>query len=473
MALFKPCVLTFICLICFPLACLGWLAAKPTTTQRTIPMHGRTQLHFGSADQGSSNSDEAVRMAFVRSLQMQFYKNCTNSELDLSQGMIYNLPLWRVPWVEVPGRTNVLNVHESHYTNMMETILHSEPPWYVGHLYLPGGSDNIKSEDPMLKLETWQEQVADKVTRKDPMQRAAALGTLLRISDYRRLQDGRLLILVQAIERFVVSEVVQNLPYGVAHVQFLPDADEVDSELSWISSQTEDGVAAARALALKESFERWHRYEFENTMLPLPMRSDLKPEEIVGSALAQVLPFASFSPVMKAETLLTEQAPDIPKETRQPSNGKMTKTLEQQLLKGRILRIPVELDESLLLMTTEELEIQLWLAINQFLKTTRTPVSPVILGLLPHRREWPGTFVLERIGSAIGDQTQLEHKYIRTSEHYPAGRRQKRFSYCAAALLEHIDSVSDFRYAILSLPSTKHRLAYVLQHFQEKFDYFQ
>ena len=402
---------------------------------------------------------------------MQFYKNCTHSELDLSNGMIYNLPLWRVPWVEVPGRTNVLNVHESHYTNMMETIVHSDAPWYVGHLFLPGGSDNIKSEDPSLKLETWEEQVKDKVTRKDPVKRSAVLGTLLRISDYRRLQDGRLLVLVQAMERFVVSEVVQTLPYGMAHVQLLPDTEEVDSEMTWIESQTEEDVAAARAVALKESFERWHRYEFEHTMLPLPMKADLQPDEIAGSALAQVLPFASFSRVMKAETLVREMPPEIPQE--RALGVESQKTLEKRLIKGRILRVPSELDETLLLMSTEELEIQLWLAINQFLKSTRTPVSPVILGLLPHGYEWPGTFVLERIGSAINDQKQLEHKYVRTSEHYPAARRQKRFSYCAAALLEQIDSVSAFRHIILALPSTKHRLAYALQAFQERFDNFQ
>ncbi|GKY95730.1 hypothetical protein MPSEU_000533800 [Mayamaea pseudoterrestris] len=460
------------CLACLPAACQGWLAPKLPKKQPSSETRTETRLNFGSANENTNNNDEAVRMAFVRSLQMQFYKNCTKSELDLSTGTIYNLPLWRVPWIEVPGRTNVLNVHESHYTNMMETILHSEPPWYVGHLYLPGGSDNIKSEDPLLKLESWAERASDDMAmRKDPIKRAAVLGTLLRISDYRRLQDGRLLVLVQAMERFVVSEVVQTLPYGMAHVQLLPDAEEIDSDLSWVRTQMEQDVYGARALALAESFQRWHRYEFEHTILPLPMRSDLKPEKIAGSALAQVLPFASFSPVVKAETLVKEQSPEI-REVKSGMEDKSTKTLERRLIKGHILSVPVELNESLLLMSNEELEIQLWLAINQFLKTTRTPVSPVILGLLPHV-EWPGTFVLERIGSAIGDQTQLEHKYIRTSEQYPAGRRQKRFSYCAAALLEQVDSVSNFRYTILALPSTKHRLAYALQMFQEKFGIFQ
>ena len=427
-------------------------------------------------DNDDKKNDEVVRMAFVRSLQMQFYKNCSNSELDLSKGMIYNLPLWRVPWVEVPGRTNVLNVHEGHYTNMMETILHSEPPWYLGHLYLPGGSSNMKSEDPELKLETWVDQAADDDKNKDPVKRAAVLGTLLRISDYRRLHDGRLLLLVQALERFVVTEVVQTLPYGMANVQLIPDAEEVDPETTWIESQTELDVLEARALALADSFERWHQYEFENTMLPLPLRSDLKPDEIAGSALAQVLPYAPFSAVTKAATLYKESLPAHETSTEAINGVRIDKsvpTLEQRLLQGHVLQLPPEMNPSLLRMSCEDLEINLWLAINQYLKTSRTPVSPIILGLLPPNHEWPGTFVLERIGEAIGQQTQLEHKYVRVSKQYPAGRRQKRLSYCAAALLEELDTVSKFRQIIISLPSTKHRLAYALQLFQEKFDTFQ
>jgi hypothetical protein len=56
------------------------------------------------------------KMEMVRNLQDSFYNsNSTQAEFDVSTGMIYNLPLWRVPWVEVPGRSNCLNVHEPLY----------------------------------------------------------------------------------------------------------------------------------------------------------------------------------------------------------------------------------------------------------------------------------------------------------------------------------------------------------------------
>ncbi len=43
--------------------------------------------------------------------------------LDKATGHIADLPLWRVGWVETPGRRNCLNVHEMHYTHMFERIL--------------------------------------------------------------------------------------------------------------------------------------------------------------------------------------------------------------------------------------------------------------------------------------------------------------------------------------------------------------
>ena len=43
--------------------------------------------------------------------------------LDKATGRIADLPLWRVGWVETPGRRNCLNVHEMHYTHMFERIL--------------------------------------------------------------------------------------------------------------------------------------------------------------------------------------------------------------------------------------------------------------------------------------------------------------------------------------------------------------
>ena len=44
----------------------------------------------------------------------------------------------QVQWGMLPGLIEVLNVHVPHYSYMFEQVLSGEPPWYFGHLLLPG-----------------------------------------------------------------------------------------------------------------------------------------------------------------------------------------------------------------------------------------------------------------------------------------------------------------------------------------------
>ena len=410
------------------------------------------------------------RMEHVRQIQSAFYNSAPTENrprLDTSTGTLYDLPLWRVGWSEVPGRSNVLNVHEGIYTNMFERILHQPPPWYVGHLFLPEGSRNLKSHNPKHQLAPWNDTVVD--FQQDDQ--ADVVGTLLRIADYRRIHDGRILLLVQALERFVVSEVQQEIPYSVANVQIIPDTEEIDDS-NWRLLRTEGDVAPARALAVQESLERWHRYEYENTVLPLPMTNDLEPTDIVGSALARVLPYSAFSPIVQVSKLRSETLPQPPQPKDLPTTEESQSTLEERLVQGHILSDPY-LDPELTALSTDELERRLWLALNDFLKSTRTPVSPVLLGLLPVGQRWPRGFLLERIAKFVQNQTKLEHKYVRVSAEYPALRRQKRLSYSAAALLEEPSTVTAWRRQLLAIPSTKDRLAFVLQQFNTEYGAFQ
>lgn len=458
--------------------CTAWIMHTDLAPALASPSR-RISTRLLASDSRSKNDDldddvlsDKRKMEMVRNLQDSFYNSkSTRAEFDVSTGMIYSLPLWRVPWVEIPGRSNCLNVHEPLYTNMFENILrHSgtEPtstaPFYFGHLYLPGGSKNLKSPDPKYRLRSW-DGVDRRSSSSSPPDhdRSAVLGTLMRITDYRRMSDGRLLLLVQAVERFVVTQVQQELPYSMAHVQLLPDTEEVE-ESDWIMTRTEGDVVTARALALAESFQRWHRYEFENTMLPLPLQSDLQPNQIVGSALAKVLPYAPYSSVVDVERLARETINMDPMALSPPSSdqiktdGSPKNTLEYRLIQGRILNQPPPLGR-LEELTCDQLEIRIWLALNDFLQHTRTPVSPVLFGLLPWKNDWPISFVLKRIGDSIAQQTEKDHKYVRVSPIYPAARRQKRLSYAVAALLEDLDTVNDFRQELLEIPSTRMRLA--------------
>jgi Lon protease-like protein len=452
--------------------CITSHAFVPSPQTRTLSRVARLFLY-----RNEDPEDLKRRMEMVRTLQTCFYKSAEASpaRLDYATGKVYNLPLWRVQWYELPGRTNVLYIQEPMYTNMIEQLLHTSPPWYIGHLHLEGGSENLKSRDPSHKLQSWQDQFLYQTLTPRPEQ-ASTLGTILRISDYRRMADGRLLLLVQGLERFVVTDVVQELPYGIANVQLVPDREEI-ADSDWQTSHCEDEIASGRALAVQETFGRWHRYEFENTVLPLPLQTDLPTESVACSALSKVLPYACYSSVVNVEKLKREYLPSVgaadqPGRDMQSSfshsrSNHNHHTLEYKLLRGGIL------DSYLMMHHIDEIEYRVWMALNSYLSRTRVPVSPVLLGLLPHGISWPEIFVLERIGDAIGEQTVLEHKYVRVSPDYPAQRRQKRLSYAAAAVLRDLDATEDFRRTLLQIPSTKERLVYVLQYLERDGSSFQ
>ena len=206
---------------CLHAATKGWVFPNAKTTKnRCCDSQDSHRRSGGSSpprpfssttlyDSEQENEHEGMNhMQVVRSLQAAFYKSTSGDmpqqSLDLKTGMFHNLPLWRVPWNEVPGRTNVLNVHDGVYTNMFETILHQPPPWYVGHLYLPGCSQNLKSKNPKYKLTSWEavsssQQQEQEWTTNNSADESAVVGTILRIADFRRMVDGRLLLLVQAM----------------------------------------------------------------------------------------------------------------------------------------------------------------------------------------------------------------------------------------------------------------------------------
>ena len=55
---------------------------------------------------------------------------------------------------------------------------------------------------------------------------AAVLGELIRITDYRCIGDGHLLMFAQAIGRFTVLNAHQESPHSVDDAQLLPENEE-------------------------------------------------------------------------------------------------------------------------------------------------------------------------------------------------------------------------------------------------------
>ena len=155
-------------------------------------------------DESSFISSEEERMEYVRELQKIFYTSAINDNkneedeygnsdtknmiMNERTGVIQNLPLWRVGWVELPGRANCLNVIESQYTHMFETILNSKEkgPYYVGHLHLPGGFQSALQEKntqleigKRFELKTYEEELLDDMRLVRDRERSAVIGTLM------------------------------------------------------------------------------------------------------------------------------------------------------------------------------------------------------------------------------------------------------------------------------------------------------
>jgi len=155
-------------------------------------------------------------------------------------------------------------------------------------------------------------------------------------------------------------------------------------------------------------------------------------------------------------------------------------------------------------LSNDELEQELWVAVNQFLLATQKPISPILLSLLPpmkeKRRHWPKGFVLHKIAAYVAQKQQRErhnddeepsiavdarrnnnnkvlnhtiifdHEYVPLHSDYPAHRRQRRFSFSAAYLLESGDApqqTQQLRALLLSIPSTHQRLKVVLEKFYQ------
>jgi len=393
-----------------------------------------------------------------RKLQSIYYKSSSAEEersmLDESTGIFHNLSLWRVPWTELLGRSNVLNVHDPIYTNMFETILNNNNQqdnnneWYFGHLLMSDDDNNDNN-----KLRNWKDY--DKFRNEiNPNNKkstsSSVVGTLMKISDFRRLRDGRLCLLVQGIERFVVHDVIKSLPYGIADVQLLPDYDATTT------TTTEK---------IQESFQYYHPYEYKRMSLPAPNNTSyMSQTDVYGSWLVDLIPYVPYDLDQKLQ-LPSPSSCTSDDDNKDEDNAATTIiaaleddiSLEIQLLNHDILRRPPsyyykasndESDNNNNNLCCDELEKKLWNAIEDYSGvTTGGKLHPDLACLMPPDRS---------------SSQQKENKSVSSS--YPKHRRQRRLSFIASTLIEPtIPKDLQFKQVLLETPSTQERLYAILQ----------
>ena len=386
------------------------------------------------------------RMKLVRELQKTFYKDEeaptvqvgleTDASLQdtIALSTIQNLPLWRVQWTELPGSQNVLNVHVPHYTNMFQKILKGQSKkwgdhddendgtnggdYYFGHIFLPGGSENLDNPDYAL--------------------REGDVGTLMRVCDSRQQSDGRLTLVVQALEKFEISSVVRShSPYAIADVSVRIDDEQIGNE-----DEKEDATTKAVSKAFAN-----HPFEYRKVSIDeCEITSD--DGTVVGLSVSPLSNFDATQTIVDA----TDDGGD----------------------------------------SVAVAESEVWIQLDELLKLLRiasngvgVPVPTQLMGLLPQSRsvasqdgnvvqeEWPSNFGLDAVVTTMEEKatstvvgTHSKSPFVRVSPtNYSALRRAQRLSYVVWTLTDSIAlPVEEPEYksyspeTILGLTSTEERL---------------
>ena len=444
------------------------------------------------------------RMADIRAVQNIFYSNNdsynsntdydddesnTSPSLDYDTGIYYNLPLWRekLGHTELPGRSLLGFIKDPQYTHMFETLLRSkrddnDDNLYFGQLRmnnddvginvnaagtLPVGYTPPSPQETDMKtpLYSWK----DRATNDE----AVVVGTLMKINDYVRLDDGRLMLHLYAVERFVVMQPKRLLPYPIADVMVLPDDEEIALNSNEIG------------LAVQNSLLNWNQYEFDNTIrFPIERHGDEEGDDDTIMPLVEVLmscgedvmaKMIPFAPYKKYSCLDEEGSGQIVDSNSKTSESTQSSSIydvpgiSSELNRYNVIRevesFNLERTEkalnSVAMPETSEIEFDLWVLIDEYVKLREvTNVFPKqLLCLLPRGIEWPEDFSLYKLASDESDS----FGFVADRKDYPDQRRQKRLSYSCTALLggpvsDHPLLNRTMRRRLLEIPSTKGRL---------------
>jgi len=388
-----------------------------------------------------SPEERAARMELVRHLQKSFYQN-EDVILPPSRGstIIKDLPLWRVQWTELPGFQNVLNVHVAHYTNMFQKILYSDSdPKYFGHIYLPGGSDNL--DNPEYRME---------VGGSNSSSKAALVGVLMQIADYKQLEDGRFVMIVQALERFRVVEVQRHhSPYAIATVEILPDTEVMEA---FETEYYKCNMSEIHGMAVEEAFKS-HPYEVR----VITMDESTSMEN--GDSLS-VSELSNYDANYKLQ------------ETNDNGNDSST---------AAVAMYDIDMDDIVF-----DVEQKVWIRLDEMIRLLQKLVDPnndqgvqvptQILGLLPlePNEPWPEEFTLEKYATKleiekilVGTFSKSPFVRVDNMQGYSPLRRAQRLSYVIWILTDTvmalIDDDSLTRQDILEMESTEERLEAALQ----------
>jgi hypothetical protein len=371
-----------------------------------------------------------------------------------------------------------------------DNVDNDDGPLYFGHLYLPGGSSSARSGERRYRLKTWREELDDEhrfddhvtsATLADPnvktprVDRSAVVGCLMQVIDHRRMVDGRLVVLVQGLERFVVDEIIDTRPYAVANVQILLDEEELPWERRRDHSEggttrkdkrpemtrdDEDACSILRGRAITASFG-YHDYEFDGQKLPggEMEKNYLTKNDVPWMQISSILPFARYSDDERCLDAANDMSARVTNEIilDDDARGSGRLPMEKELWNGGILWEPPRIPSTVGRhrrdkLDCDALEMLLWIALEDFCRGSGFALPEEVRCLMPPEMDY--------LDFAVTADSSL-------SREYPKLRRQRRLSYLAPALIENLElPMKGMRQVWLNTPSTAARLLGALERYE-------
>lgn len=128
------------------------------------------------------------------------------------------LPLFPLHTVLFPGAPISLHIFEERYRLMIGQCLAQQQPF--GVVLLRSGSE-VSPDDPYIRSLRRQMDIDDTIVREAVV--PFEIGTIARITESQRFDDGRYLLIALGQRRFRVQYIIQHQPYIVASVTQLAE----------------------------------------------------------------------------------------------------------------------------------------------------------------------------------------------------------------------------------------------------------
>ena len=299
----------------------------------------------------------------------------------------------------------------------------------------------------------------------------------MQVTDYIENSDGRLTLVVQAIDRFRIIKARQQLPYAIAgKIQFIPDQESWEQHV-W-PNIVERGTNVELSESLKEAMQAVAVTESEFfrdlEYLATTISEITQNQQIYNNIPEGVSPLSN----MNASVLLNFDV--VENQMKEVVLKRMTAKAEEY---GR--------DEIMIAATAIKLEnislpiepIDIWVSLDRMLTllekanpNIHIPVPTQLLGLLPTDCKWPRGFRLKCYADALeatqsGVGTFSKSPFCRLSRAYPLYpplRRASRLSYTAWILPNNISlgEHGQSRQDLLQMASIQKRLQTTLKYIE-------